>query len=175
MSIGRTSVALLTVLLFVSPGLAQQNVPTLPLSTGDIVALMGNDTDARAMFITVLTHAMASGSRREFFLASQMREEWLPTLQGVELVRLSGMDIERHLAECGLYWAVSHLERTNNVVSLRLTQRCGGTGRHYIVSFDERGWVLGPPGTGKDGGGWAPGIGSGSYGRPPGCPCWHAR
>ena len=113
----------------------------------------------------------AESARREFFLASQIRNEWLPTVQRVELVRLSDTDIAAHLATCGYYWMIDRVERTNNVVSLRLRQRCGSTARDYVLSFDGREWRLGPPGTGKDGGGWVPGIGCGFNGRPPGCPC----
>jgi hypothetical protein len=44
--------------------------------------------------------------------------------------------------------------------------------RRYIVSFERNEWRLGPPGTGKNGGSWVPGIGSGFLGgRPSGCRC----
>jgi len=62
-------------------------------------------------------------------------------------------------------------ERRGDVASLALGQRCGGTLREYVVSFDGGQWRLGPPGTGKDRG-WVSGIGSGFVGgRPPECAC----
>jgi hypothetical protein len=96
---------------------------------------------------------MANRDRQAFLLASQIRKEWLPVVQGVEFVRLADSDIAGHLSSCGRYWIISQFERTDNVVSMWLDQRCGGTALHYIVSFDGSEWRLGPPGT------------------PPGCPC----
>jgi hypothetical protein len=144
-----------------------------PLTSVAIAAAIGSDADARTVIAMVLSHAMqpAESSRREFFLASQIRNEWLPTVQRVEFVRLSDDDIAAHLAQCGYYWMIYRVERSDNVVSLWLSQKCGSGTRDYVVSFDGREWRLGPPGTGNDGGGWAPGIGSGFSGRPPGCPC----
>ena len=98
--------------------------------------------------------------------------EWLPSIPGVEFVRLADADIVGHISACGVYWLVTKAERVANVVSLMLNQRCGGTVKSYIVSLDGKEWRLGPPGTGKDGGGWVPGIGSGYLGGlPPGCRC----
>ena len=76
----------------------------------------------------------AERSRREFFLASQIRNEWLPTVQRVEFVRLSDNDIAAHLAKCGYYWMIYRVERSDNVVSLWLFQNCGSTARDYVVS-----------------------------------------
>jgi hypothetical protein len=150
-----------------------QDVVAPPLTSAAIAAAIGSDADARTVIAMVLSHAMqpAESSRREFFLASQIRNQWLPTVQRVEFVRLSDDDIAAHLATCGYYWMIYRVERSDNVVSLWLRQRCGFSARAYVVSFDGREWRLGPPGTGKDGGGWVPGIGSGISGRPPGCPC----
>ena len=150
---------------------SSQALSTTVLTNSEIVSIIGSDTDARSAISAVLTHAMARGSKREFFLASQISSEWLPTLPGVELVRLLDSEIAAHLANCGLYYVVSRVERAGNVISLSLRQRCGGRSLHYQVSFDGRAWRLGPPGTGKDGGGWVPGIGSGIAGPQPDCPC----
>ena len=173
---GTRAVFLALVFLVPAPSVTStrgQDVVAPPLTGAAVAAAIGRDTDARAVIAIVLGHAMqpAERSRREFFLASQIRNEWLPTVQRVEFVRLSDTDIAAHLATCGYYWMIDRVERTNNVVSLRLRQRCGGTSLGYVVSFDGREWRLGPPGTGKDGGGWGPGRGSGFNGRPPGCPC----
>ena len=150
---------------------ARQILPPPRLAINDIIATIGSDVDARNVIAMVLTHAMAHRGRQQFFLANQVRNEWLPLLQGVDLVRLAETEIAGYLSGCGSYWIISHLERTDRIVSIRLAEKCGGTELHYIVSVDGSEWRLGPPGTGKDGGGWAPGIGSGSVGSPPGCPC----
>ena len=156
--------------LLVTGGSWSGQSPTSPtLTIADIVTKIGSEVDARAVLITVLTHAMASGSKREFFLASQVRNEWLPPVRGVEFVRLADAEISGHLAGCGTYWLMSNVQRNDNVVSLVLSQRCGGTSLGYIASLGERGWWLGPPG--NNNGGWAPGIGSGLLmRRPPACP-----
>jgi len=150
---------------------AGQNPADPQLAITDIIATIGSDVDARNVFAKVLTHAMANRGRRAFFLASQIRNEWLPVVQGADFLRLADTEIAEYLSACGSYWIIDYLERADNVVSIRLAQKCGGAALYYIVSFDGSEWRLGPPGTGKDGGGWAPGIGSGRANRPPGCPC----
>ena len=126
--------------------------PTAPvLAASDIIAEIGNEVGARDVVTTVLTHAMANHEHREFFLASQIRGDWLPTIRGVEFVRLADTEIAGHLSSCGRYWIISDLRDADNVVSMWLSQKCGGTALNYIVSFDGIEWRLGPPGTGKDG------------------------
>src|SRR5262245_28840142 len=90
-----------------------------PLTTADIVTRIGSEADARAVVLTVLTHAMAQ-LRHEFFLAKQVRQEWLPVVGRAELVRVGENDIAGHLASCGTYWVIRDVERTGDVVSLRL-------------------------------------------------------
>ena len=151
---------------------AAQGSPVRLLTSNAIRAEIGTDADARRVVALVLNHLMLNHDRREFFLASQIRTEWLTSIPGVELVRLGDADIVGHISTCGVYWLVDKVERVDNVVSMKLSQRCGGVSRDYIVSFEGNGWHLGPPGTGKDGGGWTPGMGSGfGAGRPPGCRC----
>jgi hypothetical protein len=168
----RLGVAAICSVLMTAGGGTGQNSTAPVLASNDITVEIGNEVDARNVVAKVLTHAMANHERREFFLASQVRNEWLPAVQGVEFVRLSDTDIAGHLSGCGLYWIISRLERADNVVSMWLEQRCGGRTLHYVVSFDGNEWRLGAPGTGKDGGGWIQGIGSGVAARPPGCPCF---
>jgi hypothetical protein len=148
-----------------------QGISATPLTSADITAAIGSDADARGAISVVLAHGMAHRSKREFFLATQILDKWLPVIPGVELVRLTDLDAAAHIGNCGRYWTISRLARLDNVVSLSLSQRCGGVSLAYIASFDGREWRLGPPGTGKDGGGWVPGIGSGFAGRPRDCPC----
>jgi hypothetical protein len=167
----RIGVAAICSVLMTAESLTGQNPATPLLTLNDIAVAINDEMDARHVFVTVLTHGMGNHERREFFLASQVRSEWLPVIPGVEFVRLTDTEIAGHLSACGHYWLVSKVERVDNVVSMKLNQRCGGTMLDYIVSLEGQQWRLGPPGTGKDGGGWGPGIGSGFVGRPPGCPC----
>jgi hypothetical protein len=171
----RLGIAAICAVFMTAGNWARQNQTVPILTTSDIVAIVGSDVDARNVIARVLTHAMANphamGSRRwEFFLASQIRNEWLPVAEGVDFVRLADTEIAGFLAGCGSYWVIGHLERVEKVVSIRLSKKCGGTALDYIVSFDGSEWRLGPPGAGKDRG-WVPGIGSGIAGPRPECPC----
>ena len=167
MAVRRIAVAIWSLILTAGIVLGQ-NQTARTLTSNDIIARIGSEVDVRNVMARVLSHAM-QGGRREYFLASQMRAEWLPVVQGVEYVRLADDEIAAHLSACGRYWIIG-LERSGNVVSMRLGQRCGGTVLEYIVSFDGREWRLGPPDLGKNG--WGPGIGSGFFGgRPPECVC----
>ena len=132
---------------------------------------VGTLADARDVLDVVLAHAMAHRERRQFVLARQIPDEWLPHLPGVVFVRLSEGDAVRHLEACGSYWVIDRVQRTRNTVSFWLNARCGGTALYYVVSFDGHEWKLGPPGATDDGRGWGPGIGSGFVGRPAECPC----
>lgn len=167
----RLAVVLLLIVVVFGESGSGQALSTPMLTSGEIVSIIGSDADARGAIAAVLTHAMARGSKREFLLASQISSKWLPTLPGVELVRLLDSEIAAHLANCGLYYVVSRVERAGNVVSFSLSQKCGGTTLDYVVSFDGRAWRLGSPGTGKEGGRWVAGIGSGIVGPVPDCPC----
>jgi len=163
--------AICSVLMTAGSGVDQDSTARV-LTSSDIKAEIGSDADTRGVLAQVLTHLMDS-ERREFVLASQLRAEWLPSIPGVEFVRLADAEVSKHLAACGVYWLVGKVERVENVVSVMLNQKCGGAARSYIVSLDGHEWRLGPPGTGKDGGGWVMGITSGVLGGgpPPGCPC----
>ena len=168
----RIGVAAICSVLMTAGSWAGQDSTGRVLTSNAIQAEIGTDADARSVVALVSSHVMVNHERREFFLASQIRTEWLPSIRGVEFVRLADADIVRHISACGVYWLVDKVERVDNVVSIRLSQRCGGTSRDYIVSFEGNDWHLGPPGTGKDGGGWVPGMGSGfGGGHPPGCRC----
>jgi hypothetical protein len=155
----RVTIAIFCILMSVGSWASQESTPLL--TSADIIAKIGTEADAHHVFVTILTHAMANRSHREFFLASQIRSKWLPALKGVEFVRLADTEIARHLSSCGQYWFIDRLERADKVISVWLNQRCGGTALYYVVSFDGRQWQLGS----------GPGIASGFAGPPPGCPC----
>jgi hypothetical protein len=171
MATARLGIAAICSVLMTAGNWAVQDSTAPALSIRDITAEIGSDVDAHNVLGIVLTHAMATGPRREFFLTSQMRNEWLPAIPGVEFVRLADSEVGAHLAGCGRYWIIGHLQRVDNVVTMWLNQVCGGSTLQYIVSFDGSEWRLGPPGAGKNGGGWVPGRASGFVRRPPGCPC----
>jgi hypothetical protein len=143
------------------------------LGAENIVAAIGSDADARAVLSVVFAHVFqpSNQGRREFLLRSQIRPEWLPHVDHVDVALMTEADAETLLSACGTYWTVTHVERSDTVVSLRLASRCGGMTRDYIVSLNGQQWRLGPPGTGANGGGWVPGIGCGFAQRPTGCPC----
>jgi hypothetical protein len=166
-------VGVICALVMTVGSLAGQDSTARVLTSKDITAEIGTDVDARSVVQLVLSYLMAGGhDHREFFLASQIPVEWLPSIPGVEFVRLADAEIDAHLSACGEYWRVAKVARVNNVVSMGLDIRCGASQRDFIVSLEENLWHLGPPGAGKDGGGWAGGIGSGFVGGPPpGCPC----
>jgi len=48
----------------------------------------------------VLTYLMVNHGRREFFLASQIRTEWLPSIAGVEFVCLADAEVVGHISAC---------------------------------------------------------------------------
>lgn len=154
---------------------AQDTSGSLPTVNG-IAATIGGDADARSVISRVFAHLFWSDSharqRKEFLLASQVRPVWLPAIDHVEFVLLTKTQAATLASQCGSYWMVGRVERTDRVVSLRLDHRCAGSVRAYVVSFDGQEWRLGPPGTGLNGGGWVPGMGSGfAGGRPPECIC----
>jgi hypothetical protein len=159
----RLAIAIFWVLTSAGSWASQEAAPLL--TSNDITSKIGTEADAHDVFVTILTHAMANRSHREFFLGSQIRKEWLPALKNVEFVRLADTEIAQHLSSCGHYWFIDRLERADKVMSVWLNQRCGGTALHYVVSFDGRRWQLAS----------GPGIASGFAGPPPGCPCFGRR
>jgi len=62
-----------------------------PAAAAQIAAAIGSDADARTVMSMFLTETFPPSDRRrtEFLLRDQIRDEWLPKLQGVELVPLS--------------------------------------------------------------------------------------
>lgn len=164
--------AVFVVALLATASAGSQEAPASPLTRTSLTAAIGGDADARDIFSLVFAHMFQPGSpRQEFLLSSQLRPEWLPVIDRVDLVLLAEPEAATLIAKCGRYWVVGPIKRVGDVVSLSLGQRCGGTLLEYVVSFDGRAWRLGPPGTGENGRGWGPGIGSGFVRRPPGCPC----
>lgn len=140
-------------------------------TSDDIASAIGSEADAQRVIQLVLRDHFEHRSGREFVLASQVRQNWLPRMRN-ELVRLMAADVEPHLAACGRYWALFEVTHVANVVTLKIGERCGCSFRGHMATFEDGDWHLGPPRGATRGWGWAEGIGSGCVGRPPGCPCF---
>jgi hypothetical protein len=157
--IARLGIAAICAVL-ITAAITGQDKAAAPLVSSDIVDIIGSDAAARTVIAKVLTDALGQYHRSEFLLASQIRREWLPVVQGVNFVLLPDSEIRGFLSRCGQYWVISDLTRTKNLVKMLLGLKCGGSARGYSVSFD-----------GKD---WQPrqtGIGSGIPMPQPDCPC----
>ena len=165
--------AVVAVALVSAANVLAQDAPGPPPTVASITAAIGSDADARDVFSIVFTHMFQpSYQATKFLLSSQVRPGWLPAIDRVDFVLLTDAEAATLISNCGTYWRVSRVEHSDKVVSLRFDERCGGTRLEYVVSFDGHAWRLGPPGTGQNGGGWSPGIGSGFSGPPPDCPCF---
>jgi hypothetical protein len=136
------------------------------LTHTQIVNAIGSDADAGRVMWRVVSHAFANRGARHYLLASQVRGEWLPQIEGTNLVLVSDAEATALAGTCETYWILENVSRSNDVVSLHLRHQCAGSGLRYVVSFDGQDWRLGPPGL-TPGQGWGPGIGSGVVGGPP--------
>ena len=105
------SIAAICAVLITLASLAAQNKAVVPLVSTDIIGIIGNDVDARAVIAQVL--ADAAHLRATVVLASQIRREWLPVMRGVDIVRVSDSEIGPFLSGCGRYWIITALQRTD--------------------------------------------------------------
>jgi hypothetical protein len=127
-----------------------------------ITRVIGNESDARAIFLKVydlMFNTDDKRKRRELFLHSQIRPEWVPVLSQVDLVLTTETEAAS-LSECNFYRTVDRVTRSENTVTMELGEHCGGGSRRYTASFDDGEWHVGPSG-----------LGSGIVGPPIGCPC----
>lgn len=155
----RLGIAAICAVLITPASWAAQNKAVVPLVSTDIIGIIGSDADARAVIAQVL--AEAAHLRATVVLASQIRREWLPVMRGVDFVRLSDSEIRPFLSGCGRYWIITNVQRTQNVVRLRLGLKCGCTSRDYTASFDGNIWRV-----------RLNGQGCGCSGPQPDCPCF---
>ena len=165
----RRRASILAALFLCAPALtAQRTGPLLDAAT--IEQQLGSADDAKAVFSVVFAH-LRRNKRRELFLSSQIRVEWLPEDDEQQFVRLDEIDAQATLKNCGTYWIVSDVQRAGDVVNVRLVSQCAGTTLDYILHNSHGQWRYGPYDI-PDGGGWSVGIGSGfADGPPPECPC----
>jgi hypothetical protein len=158
------AVGVLAAAFLTAPHIAGQQ--PAPHPQAQIVSAIGSDADAGRVVWRVVSDAFANRGSRHYLLRSQVRGEWLPRIEGTELVLVSGDEATTLAGRCGTYWILDSVRRTNDSVSVNLHRQCAGSGLGYIVSFDGQDWRLGPPGL-APGQGWGPGIGSGFVGDPP--------
>ena len=158
----------LTVFAAAATGTAQEGASP-PISRGEIATAIGSDADARAVFQLVLAN-MFRPKTKAYLLQGQIHPEWLPAVDLAGVVLLADADAEKLLQRCGRYWFVSGVKRSDNVVSIELALRCGGSTRTYVISQNGQEWRLGRPGM-APGDGFVPGRGCGYPERPIGCPC----
>ena len=151
-------IAICAISITTASSAAQSKAPA-PLVSSDMIDIIGSEVDARAVIAQVL--AETAHLRATVFLASQIRSEWLPVVEGIDFVRLPETEIRTFLSGCGRYWIITGLKRTQNVVTLRLELKCGCTARDYTASLDGNIWRVG-----------LNGVGSGCLGPPPDCPCF---
>jgi hypothetical protein len=156
----RLGIAAICAVLITHASWAAQNRAAAPLVSTDIIRIIGSDVHARSVIAQVL--AETSHLRATVVLANQIRREWLPVMRGVDIVRLSDSEIRPFLTGCGRYWVITNVQRTQNVVRLRLEMKCGCTSRDYTASFDGNIWRVHPNGQGCGCGGPQPAD----------CPCF---
>jgi hypothetical protein len=156
----RLGIAAICAVLITPASWAAQNKAAAPLVSTDIIRIIGSDVDARNVIAQVL--ADIARLRATVFLASQIRSEWLPMpmIKGVDFVRLPDAQTRGFLSGCGQYWIITALQRTQNVVKLRLELKCGATARDYTGSLQGNAWWVSLDGQGS------------GYSCPqPDCPC----
>jgi hypothetical protein len=124
----------------------------------DIAAAFGNDADA-ATLMPVIVRGLEGSNSRVFVLSRQIRVEWLPSVEGVEFVRLSDAEAVTHSSICGDYWVISVSKdyRDNGILWVNTRRKCraGSSGMAFAFRDGEwrftggggtgSGWYLGPP------------------------------
>ena len=134
-----------------------------PLTANQIAAAIGSDADARTVMSMFLTDAFrpAGSPRTEYVLRNQMRDEWLPTVEGVEIVQLSDADAAARWATCRSYMVISVSRQSNGSVRVIRSAKCSASARGTNFAIRDGQWRE----VGR-------GIGSGFAGIPADCvPC----
>ena len=86
----------------VAPPQPTLQVERPPLTSAAIAAAIGSEAGAREVIRLVLGSMFGQqSSGRYFVLATQVREAWLPDTKATEIIRLTDVDVQRHLAACG--------------------------------------------------------------------------
>ena len=158
----RLSLAL-TFVIVLGLGVVQTGTPQAAQRVGEtqpadrIAAAIGSEADARIVMTMFLRETFQPGdrARTEFVLRSQMRDEWLPNLQGVAIVQLSEADATARLA-CGSYLVISAQRQNDGVVRVTGQPKCSASVQTTDFAIRDGQWRA-----------VASGIGSGWVGSPP--------
>jgi hypothetical protein len=113
-----------------------------PAAAAQIAAAIGSDADARTVMSMFLTETFPPSDRRrtEFLLRDQIRDEWLPKLQGVELVPLSEGDATARLTMCGTFLVLSAQKQSDGVVRVSRQAKCMASVYATDFAFRDRQW-----------------------------------
>ena len=133
-------------------------VATKPAPSSQIAAAIGSDADARTVMSIFLreTFPPSDRPRTEFVLRDQLRDEWIPNVQGLEIVRLSEADATARLTMGGTYLVFSVQKRSDGVVRVIRQAKCMAAVHQTDFAFRDgqwrpvasgigSGWVGGPP------------------------------
>jgi len=160
------AVLILTVAVFAG---GQLRLPDLDLALATEATLRGVvGSDARAVITDSIVYALgvlpkpASGTPRIVtVLAEQIREEWLPQVEGVRFERLPLEQASvRWRAQClRLLWVIADVTEDRLRVSVAEGNRCQNSGTLREFDRTAQGWVA------------RPGVGGGSGTGTTECPC----
>ena len=140
-----------------SPHANQSVSPSVPVQDdSDIAAAFRNDADA-ATVMPAIVKELAASDGRVFVLSRQIRVEWLPSVEGVEFVRLSDAEAVTRSSACGDYWVIAVGPSHNGNLGVVTRPRCSASVSYMEFAFRDgewrdtgrrgtgSGWYLGPP------------------------------
>jgi hypothetical protein len=165
----------LSVVILVVVTTSAQVTESEPQTESEIAGLLGSDAEAMALISDELKHVGSVRRDGVAVLSRQIRDEWVPQMDGVEFLRLSDADAVKRLASCetsGTYWLVLVSQLDGGMVRITTTEKCGGVS--YVARFERHEGQWRVPGVGP-GMGWARAIASGLTSIPPECECLKRR
>jgi len=151
--------ALILGLSVVQPG-AMQATQRLkePLTADQITSAIGSDADAGTVMTMFLKEAFPPSvvPKAEFVLRSQVRDEWLPRPENVQIVQLSEADAQTRLGACGTYWVLDVYKTNDDRVRVTRQPKCTASahGTNFAIRDGQwravgrgigSGWLGGPP------------------------------
>ena len=113
------------------------------LTTQDIEMAVGDEPQARAMVSEMLTDLLSGrGAATIAVLSSQLPEECLPAINGIEFVRISNEEATARLDACLSYVTVWHVRRSAHelFLSIQERERCRSRGRDRHYTLDGTDW-----------------------------------
>jgi hypothetical protein len=129
-----------------------------PLTADQIASAIGSDADARTVISMFLQESFPPSvvPKAEFFLRSQVRDEWLPRLENVQIVQLSEADAKARLGACDTYWVLDVYKTKDDRIRVTRQPKCTASaqGTNFAIRDGEwravgrgigSGWIGGPP------------------------------